>query len=473
MVLLAAAMAMGPDQIDQGWIEKVTDPTIRAGVNSAVNENLLPAATEKVYPGHFTINADGRGYGSDTTWPGLDSWQMAGAYLLMGKTRLVKDYFDFVRAAQRKDGNIPFAIFSGDTRPDNSYLRGMKWPDDSFKYTPPVREGLPESSRRTREWVGLFKHWELETNPLANLGPICYVLTAAEIYQSTADRDWLKDHLPSVEATGKYLVTQISSNGLVGGSGFYTERPPRNGWDGVTQCYAVQAFRDLEMLERASHRSNQANEWKAQADKLTKSFNAAFWLHDHFAEYIHPTHGAVDIHGLSDTNWAAIGFGLASKQQTRILWPQLTGTKAFWPGGMPTLTVTKPFSYQSWEHEQVPFEAVDVTNDVASMGRSWYLEALACKRMKDGKRLIESARLVSKAAEGGFWRERYHPQPDGTVRPGGSQKYCEYPAVLIRVVLENRAIFLKVDRHSGRQASEPGTQENGVGATPKGAASPS
>jgi hypothetical protein len=57
-------------------------------VEAAVFQNLLPAATERVYPGHFTINADGGGYGGDSTWPGLDSWQMIGPYLHLGRTRL-------------------------------------------------------------------------------------------------------------------------------------------------------------------------------------------------------------------------------------------------------------------------------------------------------------------------------------------------------------------------------------------------
>src|SRR5438876_495986 len=92
-------------------LRRIADPEIRAGVEAAIRKNLLAAATERQYPGHFTINADGSGYGPDSTWPGLDSWQMAGAYLLLGRTRLVLDYFEFVRASQRKDGNIPFAIF--------------------------------------------------------------------------------------------------------------------------------------------------------------------------------------------------------------------------------------------------------------------------------------------------------------------------------------------------------------------------
>ncbi len=66
-------------------------------MEAAVFKNLVPAATERVYPGHFTINADGGGYGGDTTWPGLHSWQMVGAYPQLGRTRLVLDYLDFDR----------------------------------------------------------------------------------------------------------------------------------------------------------------------------------------------------------------------------------------------------------------------------------------------------------------------------------------------------------------------------------------
>jgi hypothetical protein len=70
------------------WAHGIVDPEIRAGMEAAVFKNLIPAATERVYPGHFTINADGGGYGGDTTWPGLDSWQMVGPYLQLGRTLL-------------------------------------------------------------------------------------------------------------------------------------------------------------------------------------------------------------------------------------------------------------------------------------------------------------------------------------------------------------------------------------------------
>ncbi len=434
-------LAVNAMQADR--IERIIDPQIRAGVTAAVNLNLLPAADERVYPGHFCINADGGGFGSETTWPGLDSWQMAGGYLLLGKTRLVEDYFDFVTASQRKDGNIPFAIFPGSVHGDNSYLRGMKWPEDQFTYVPPKRDDLPSGSQETRQWVGLFRHWELKSNPLSTLGPICYLLSAFEIYQATSDLKWLDKHLAAVEAAGNYLHGQIAANGLLSGSGFYTERPPRDGWDGVTQCYAVEAFHDLGALTKAAGHDNRAWMWRGVADKLAKKFSDTFWVGNHFAEYVHATRGLVDSHGLSDTNWAAIAFGVATRSQTKVLWPKLLAEPAFWPGGMPTLTVTKPFSYASWEDEDVPFAAMSETNDVAAMGRVWYLEALACKRMRAWDRLIESARQVAQAAEGGYWRERYHPKPEGGVTADGSLKYCEYPAILIRVVLGNPKVLMR------------------------------
>ena len=53
----------------------ISDPEIRAGVEAAIFKNILPAAVETAYPGYFWITADGKAFGDDATWPGLDSWQ--------------------------------------------------------------------------------------------------------------------------------------------------------------------------------------------------------------------------------------------------------------------------------------------------------------------------------------------------------------------------------------------------------------
>jgi len=423
------------------WIRRIIDPEIRAGVEAAVFKNLLPAASERIYPGHFTINADGGGYGSDSTWPGLDSWQMIGPYLQLGRTRMVLDYFEFVRASQRKDGNIPFAIFNGNTRPGGC-LRGLKHPDDVFTYTPPKRDGLPASSQETRQWIGLFEHWQTKGFPLSTLASICYVLTAAEIFDVTGSQPWLTSRLGSVESAARFLLTLRKDSGLIGGSGFYIEAPPREGSDGVTQCYAVHAFRELARLSRAAGETAKEADWSGRADKLAKAFVEAFWREDHFGEYVHPEHGLVDTHGLSDVNWAAVAFGLADDRKVERLGPRMLGEPAFWGGDMPTQIVTKPFAYEKWESQRSADCPGNPLNDVAAMGRVWYLEALACRRMKARTRLVDSVRKVCRAAKAdGYWRERYHLKPDGSVSPDGSLKYCEYAAVLARVVLGNQDIF--------------------------------
>jgi hypothetical protein len=70
---------------------------------------------------------------------------------------------------------------------------------------------------------------------------------------------------------------------------------------------------------------------------------------------------------------------------------------------------------------------------------------MACVRMKETKRLVESVRKVSQAGikEGGYWYERYRVQPDGTVSHEGPKAYAEYAAILTRVVLGNRNLFFK------------------------------
>lgn len=429
--------ASDPDAL----IARIRDPEIRAGVGDAIRKNLLRAATQTAYPGYFNITADGSSFGDDATWPGLDSWQMAGAYLLLGFTQLVLDYFEFVRASQHPDGNIPFAIFRGGTQPGSEFLRGLDPKTGTFTYSPPDRSGVPDSARQTRTWVGLFHHWESRSDPLSVLGPICYVLTAAEIHAHVREKSWLLDRLPSIEAAAAFVARRIAANGLVAGSGFYIELPPRWGYDGVTQCYAHDAFLNLADLYRSVGQHQDSQRWLQKAASLKEAFIREFWRADHFGEYVHVERGLVDAHGLSDTNWAAVAFGLADGAPLSVLWPKLMAEKAFWWGGLPTQVVTRPFSYEPWEDDPVPFSIPGTHNDVAAMGRVWFLEATACRRMREHKRLQEAARLVSGAAVEGFWRERYHPQPDGSVQPSGALKYCEYPAILIRVVLGNPSLF--------------------------------
>ncbi|MDB6123568.1 MAG: hypothetical protein JWQ71_2561 [Pedosphaera sp.] len=420
---------------------------ILAGTKGALEKSLYPALRERAYPGHFMVTVDGGTYGSENTWPGLDSWEIAGAFLLTGRRREVLDYFDFVQASQRKDGNIPFAIFPGDQSPGStdSWLRGLRFPEDVYTYKPTVRLGQPDySNMNLRKWVGLFTHWQMKANPLSVLGATSYILIGSEIFAETKSKTWLTEKIDSLEAAGKYLLSRIAPNGLMSGAGFYIESPPRNQWDGITQCYGIYVFRQLAAMNRVLGRREARSAWLQHADKLSSNFIKTFWQHDHFAEYVHPEHGLVDSHGLSDVNWAAIGLGIATRQQTKILWPILKKETAFWRGNFPTHLVTKPGTYQKWEFaEPLPFAYNSFTHDVAAMGRVWYLEALACKRMGDHQRLRESAIKVCELGKLHDWRwaERYHAGKDNTVNPAGAYGYCEYAAILVRVVLSNPEAF--------------------------------
>jgi hypothetical protein len=145
-------------------------------------------------------------------------------------------------------------------------------------------------------------------------------------------------------------------------------------------------------------------------------------------------------------NWAAAAWDVATDQQAKKLWPRMMAEKLLWAGDMPTQLISKPASsYEKWEYpEPLPFHHVNgPTYDVSAMGRVWFLEATACVRMKEWDRLRESARLVAKMGEkyDWMWFERYHAQADGTVKPAGPKGYCEYAAILTRVVLGNPNVF--------------------------------
>jgi hypothetical protein len=92
---------------------------------------------------------------------------------------------------------------------------------------------------------------------------------------------------------------------------------------------------------------------------------------------------------------------------------------------MPTGIAMFPEKYEKWE------STFGDNQDLAAMGRVWYIEAQARYNMKDADGLIETINRVSKAGRdsGYYWRERYNEKGGY-----GAEKYNEYPANLIRIV---------------------------------------
>jgi hypothetical protein len=409
----------------------------------AVERTLLPALTERGYAGHFTVTADGCGYGEWNSWPGLNSWEMAGAYLLLDRIRTVKDFHRFVRASQRADGNIPFAISLASDVRDQIARNGrsdFRYPEDAFHY--PDRDG------NLREWVGLYKHWEPH-DPLTSLAALCHILLTAEISDADGSAGWLEESLGSALRAGEYLLTRRSPEGFVGGAGFYVELPSRWAWDGTTQCYAVEAFRRLSGLCRVVGRETDADRWRDRSMDLAARFREMFWTGRHFAEYLHPEKGFVDGRRLTDVDLAAVAFDVASPRQADLVWEQVRADDSLWHGDMPTRLTSYPFAYEDWELlDRFPPELAawgwnDRTRDAAGMGRVWYVDMQAALRRGDHRRIVDAVRRVCFRGkrDGWLWHERYRAEPDGTASAVGPAGYCEYAAILVRTVLGNPGIF--------------------------------
>jgi len=394
-LLMQAVAALAPAKPDAGPSHlglDLPEAAIVEACERAAAQNVLAAVNAKVFPGYWCVCADGQGFGYGNTYPSLDGHQMADALLFLRQTETVRRNWDYVRKFQRPNGALPLAIFPSQAGPDSN--------------------------------GGLYKHW-VPGDPLRALAGPTYIQNADVLFRYTQDRAWLARELPSVNLAADYLAALTDADGGVRGAGYYVERPARIEYDGVAQCHAADAFRRVARLNAVAGKKAQALRYNALADRIARHFRTAFWRGGRFAEYIHPERGPITSHGLSDSDWSAIACGIATRGQTAILWPKLRAEPGFRYGGMPTGIAAKPETYEDWE-----FTTND-RMDLAAMGRVWYVESWARARMGDGDGLLDSIRKVCEVGRAGgyYWRERY------TARgPHGAEKYCEYPANLIRIV---------------------------------------
>ncbi len=384
------------------------EPWLDTAYQRAADDNVLRSLDPSVFFGYWSVCADRQGFGQAYTYPSLDGHQLSHALLFLGRQAEVRANWDFVRRYQRADGKLPIRV------------------DDRGE--------------------GLYTHW-VPGDPLGALGATTYAHNAFAIYAHTLDDDWLVSNLASINLSAAYLASLVSPQARVGGSGYYVEMPTRIAWDGVTQCYAVDALLRTARLNLAAGELGQARRWGALARSIRRNFRREFWQDGHCVEYIHPVHGPVNWHGLTDVDWAAVAVGMLPKETTLALWRRLRNAQSFWYGGMPTGISTQPDTYEDWEfvtRDQIDDEAwpahMPRRHDLAAMGRVWYLEAWARTRMGDVKGLLESLRAVARVGEanGYSWRERYYPSDAGPC-PGGPATYCEYPANLVRIV--NQFLF--------------------------------
>jgi len=383
-------------------------PDIAEAYLQAAEQNVLAALNPKIFFGFFSVCADGKGHGGNNTYPGLDWGQSAEALLWLGRTAEVLASWEWVKYFQREDGLMPFAIL-----PD---LAGKTM--DVYGYP------LTGSANGA-----IFRHW-VPGNPLRTLANVTFLLLADAIFDQLADRHWLAGQLPWLRPAAEWLLTQITKDGLIGGGGFYLERPTRLEFDGVNQCYSAHALLRAAWLLDGGGDLVGATRCREAAAQLTATFQHRFWAGDHCVEYIHPERGPISHHGLTDVDWAAVATGIASAQQIAILWPQLKDNPDFIYNGIPTGIATRPETYEDWEMQHID------RHDLAAMGRVWYLECWARARMGDQAGIrcsIQRVAAVGRANAWSWW-ERYYSERTGNLARYHFNRYCEYPANLIRIV---------------------------------------
>ncbi|HCT70246.1 MAG TPA: hypothetical protein DF409_03510, partial [Bacteroidales bacterium] len=271
---------------------------------------------------------------------------------------------------------------------------------------------------------GLYQHW-VAGNPLRALPYPSYIQNADMIFRFMQDKRWLSGQMPSINLAADYMAQLVNEQGLVSGAGYYVERPTRIEYDGVAQCHVADAFYRTAMLNEAIGNQELKDKYQQIAKKITDCFNMEFWQNGRCVEYINPVRGKISNHGLTDVDWSSIATGVITEEKIKQLWPQLQFNDRFYYGGMPTGIAVCPQKYEPWE------STYPDSMDIASMGRVWFVECWARARMKDSIGLLKSLRQVCQVGSDNhyYWRERYNQQGGY-----GAEKYCEYPANLIRIV---------------------------------------
>jgi len=384
----------------------IPDPFLAEAYHQAAEKNVLAAVNPGVFPGYWSVCADGQGFGYGNTYPSLDGHQLADALLWLGQLETVKQNWDYVRQYLRSDGTLPIAIFPA--------LVGQTQ----------FADGVPLDPNG-----GLYKHW-VPGNPLEALAAPTFIANTLVLFEYEQDVDWLAERIDAVNLAAEQLASLTTEEGRVRGAGFYVERPTRIDSDGVTQSHAVNAFLQTAAMNRVLGREEDAAKYTKLAETVRRFFVENFWQKDHFAEYFSPERGFISHHGLTDSDWGGVAFGLATPEQLAMLWPKLAREEGFYYGNMPAGIATKPETYEDWE-----FSHPD-RHDLGAMGRVWYLMAQAQYCQNDAEGLLQGLLAVAREGEKNdfYWRERYHPDGKGGNVPAGPNTYCEYPANFVRIM---------------------------------------
>ena len=204
-------------------LPELPDRQITEAYQRAAVQNVLAAVNPEVFPGYWSVCADGQGFGYGNTYPSLDGHQMTDALLWLGQVEVVRANWEYVRPFQREDGLLPLAILPT--------MAGRKI-------------GVGASLATVAPHGGLYEHW-VPGNPLAALASPTYLQNADDVNRlregdhgsfKAADGGTLLDALTepkAVIADKKYPLVIF----LHGAGGMSGERKADRGKDGADQFF--------------------------------------------------------------------------------------------------------------------------------------------------------------------------------------------------------------------------------------------
>ena len=157
-------------------------------------------------------------------------------------------------------------------------------------------------------------------------------------------------------------------------------------------------------------------------------------------------------HGMSDVNFALVGYGVADEAQSKSVWKYFKAHEAafYTVDGVncPTWTTERPDLYSGSE-----LNSINPNKDRTAFGRIWRHDAWMRRRMGDGAGIYQTIRYANEiyrlpsGGGPGFFGERYDLGrfKARDVYPDSTPKYAEYPSEYNGTVVPETLLGISAD----------------------------
>ncbi len=263
-----------------------------------------------------------------------------------------------------------------------------------------------------------------------------------EYYSMTKDLGFLQTNIDAIEKNCAYIERFIGDDDLLDSHVYFEDQVIKDGKVTQAQCFAVNAFRLMAMLETLLGRGAAAARYTALAERLgdsvQKPFPEGYWdeKNQRFIDWIDGKGASHDhIHLLA--NELPELFGLCTEKQALLCRRAVEAERNVF-NKFPSFVAAKIEEYTSSEI------GIGGPYDLCAAGRYWCWDAVYKAFLGDGAALLNQLLQVSEQARIDNWLmgERYdmnyvyyNTGDDGEKNWHGASFYYEYPNVYLYVLL--------------------------------------